>query len=591
MSARLGPTAAASVDRPHGDRAAPAGRSPSRSSARPATRAARPSGCWRSTRTSTRRARRSRPRPRPDRRPPPAPRVDRPRRSARRSPTSTPCSSPSPTARRPTSSRTSSRTARRSSTSGPTSACATRPTTRAGTASSTHGPTSSSARSTACRSCTAPSSRRSSTRPIAIVGSPGCYPTATLLALAPLARAGLIGDLVVDAKSGVSGAGRDAKPEMMFGEVNESVKAYGARRPPPRRRDRAGAGRRRRPEGLDPSANPGAMTVDFVPHLIPMTRGILSTCHVRPTRPIDQAELDALYAAAYADEPFVRVVATPPATKHTTGSNHVAGPRPARRADRADPRDRGRGQPRQGRRRPGRPGVQPRPRAARDGRPRAAAAGAVDGGHVVVRIEPAGRRRTRRVERRAVLPAGFRAGGATAGIKASGRPDLALILATGGPAAAAAVFTPNTFAAAPVRLSRANLAATSDDARGGFGCASAIISTSGSANAATGAAGDADQAGIGAIVAAALGIDPSHVLHLSTGIIGTRLPLDRVEAGRRGAWRRRCATMTTACGPPPRRCARPIRVAKVATTVAGPAGRRRRAGHASRSPASPRASG
>ena len=63
--------------------------------------------------------------------------------------------------------------------------------------------------------------------PVAIVGAPGCYPTATLLALAPLARAGLIGDLVVDAKSGVSGAGRDPKPDMMFGEVNESVKAYG----------------------------------------------------------------------------------------------------------------------------------------------------------------------------------------------------------------------------------------------------------------------------------------------------------------------------------------------------------------------------
>ncbi len=75
----------------------------------------------------------------------------------------------------------------------------------------------------------------------AIVGAPGCYPTTTLLALAPLARAGLIGDLVVDAKSGVSGAGREAKAELMFGEVNESVKAYGVGRAPPRRRDRAGA--------------------------------------------------------------------------------------------------------------------------------------------------------------------------------------------------------------------------------------------------------------------------------------------------------------------------------------------------------------
>ena len=62
---------------------------------------------------------------------------------------------------------------------------------------------------------------------MAIVGSPGCYPTATILALAPLARAGLIGDLVVDAKCGVSGAGREAKAHLMFGEVDESVSAYG----------------------------------------------------------------------------------------------------------------------------------------------------------------------------------------------------------------------------------------------------------------------------------------------------------------------------------------------------------------------------
>ena len=158
---------------------------------------------------------------------------------------------------------------------------------------------------------------------VAIVGSPGCYPTATLLALAPLARAGLIGDLVVDAKSGVSGAGRDPKPEMMFGEVDESVKAYGL------------GGHRHVAEieqelafaavdgGLDPDANPGAIAVDFLPHLIPMVRGILSTNHVRPTRDVTQAQVDALYAQAYDAEPFVRLVSTPPATKHTTGSNFV----------------------------------------------------------------------------------------------------------------------------------------------------------------------------------------------------------------------------------------------------------------------------
>jgi glutamate N-acetyltransferase / amino-acid N-acetyltransferase len=135
------------------------------------------------------------------------------------------------------------------------------------------------------------------------------------------------------------------------------------------------------------------------------------------------------------------------------------------------------------------------------------------------------------VERRPAMPAGFKAGGVAAGIKASGRPDLAVIVSTVGPAATAAVFTPNAFAAAPVRLSRAHLAATSGDSRGGFGWAEAIISTSGSANAATGAGGDADQREIAAMLAVATSVDPERTLHLSTGIIGTRLPLDRVQRG------------------------------------------------------------
>ena len=128
------------------------------------------------------------------------------------------------------------------------------------------------------------------------------------------------------------------------------------------------------------------------------------------------------------------------------------------------------------------------------------------------------------VERRARIPAGFLAGGRAAGIKASGRPDLALIVASGGPAAAAAVFTPNSFAAAPVRQSRASLEASRGRIR-------AIVSTSGSANAATGPAGSVDQVRVGELVAGALGIGESEVLHLSTGVIGTRLPLERVAAG------------------------------------------------------------
>jgi len=134
------------------------------------------------------------------------------------------------------------------------------------------------------------------------------------------------------------------------------------------------------------------------------------------------------------------------------------------------------------------------------------------------------------VERRAVMPRGFRAGGSTVGIKASGRPDLGLVLAPDG-ASAAAVFTPNAFAAAPVKLSRANLAATSGEPLGGYGYANAIVSTSGSANAATGADGAADQARVGGFVSDALGVEQPRVLHLSTGIIGTRLPLDKVERG------------------------------------------------------------
>ena len=157
--------------------------------------------------------------------------------------------------------------------------------------------------------------------PVRIVGAPGCYPTATLLALAPLARAGLIGDLVVDAKSGVSGAGREPKAELHFGEVNESVRAYGVgghRHVAEIEQELAAIGSA---AGRPAGANPGAAAVDFLPHLIPMNRGILATCHVRPTRPVGQDELDRLYADAYADEPFVEVVASAPATRHVHASN------------------------------------------------------------------------------------------------------------------------------------------------------------------------------------------------------------------------------------------------------------------------------
>ncbi|MGH2408415.1 MAG: N-acetyl-gamma-glutamyl-phosphate reductase [Candidatus Limnocylindrales bacterium] len=147
-----------------------------------------------------------------------------------------------------------------------------------------------------------------------LIASPGCYPTATLLALAPLARAGLVHDVVVDAKSGVSGAGREAKLEMQFGEVNESVRAYGLgghRHYAEIRQELAGLGVGERALG----------GLVFTPHLVPMTRGLLATCYVRPADHVTQADLDALYAAAYEAEPCVAVSTTAPATKTVTGAN------------------------------------------------------------------------------------------------------------------------------------------------------------------------------------------------------------------------------------------------------------------------------
>jgi glutamate N-acetyltransferase/amino-acid N-acetyltransferase len=133
------------------------------------------------------------------------------------------------------------------------------------------------------------------------------------------------------------------------------------------------------------------------------------------------------------------------------------------------------------------------------------------------------------VERRPNIPAGFAAGGIPAGIKESGLPDLSLVVPTGGTASAAAVFTPNAFAAAPVRLSREHLAGSAPTGEGRYGWTAGVVSTSGCANAATGPAGDADQAAVAALVAKALGAEPDDILCLSTGLIGTRLPLERIE--------------------------------------------------------------
>ena len=122
---------------------------------------------------------------------------------------------------------------------------------------------------------------------------------------------------MVDAKSGVSGAGRDPKADLHFGEVNESVKAYGIFN----HRHIGEIEQELRGQFQAPGANPGATGIDFLPHLVPMTRGILSACHIRTTRPVTQAEIEEIYAAAYGGEPFITIVEHAPATKHVLGSN------------------------------------------------------------------------------------------------------------------------------------------------------------------------------------------------------------------------------------------------------------------------------
>ena len=146
-----------------------------------------------------------------------------------------------------------------------------------------------------------------------IVANPGCYPTASLLALAPAARAGLIGpDVIVDAKSGVSGAGRVVDEAFLYGTVDESVRAYGVPR------------HRHTPEiaqqlGVLGDGPPPRLT--FTPHLVPMTRGLIATCYASLTDGVSAADIAETYAATYAGEPFVRVVPAFPPTKATLGSN------------------------------------------------------------------------------------------------------------------------------------------------------------------------------------------------------------------------------------------------------------------------------
>ena len=146
----------------------------------------------------------------------------------------------------------------------------------------------------------------------ALVAVPGCYSTAAILALAPAVAAGLVGsDIVVDAKSGVSGAGRSVGLGVHFSEVNESVGAY------------AIEGHRHLPELTQElgslNHDSARLQVTFVPHLVPMTRGILATCYFDLKGSV--AELQDAYREFYAGQPFTKVVDTTPTTKLASHSN------------------------------------------------------------------------------------------------------------------------------------------------------------------------------------------------------------------------------------------------------------------------------
>ena len=149
-----------------------------------------------------------------------------------------------------------------------------------------------------------------------LVANPGCYPGAALLALAPAVREGLVADdVIVDAKSGISGAGRgglSANTMDHFAEANENVIAYGL--------DGHGHRTEIAQEVAELREADGAR-VTFVPHRVPMTRGILATCYGRLLDGVTKDEVRELYRDFYRGEPFVKITDRPPQTKQTLGSN------------------------------------------------------------------------------------------------------------------------------------------------------------------------------------------------------------------------------------------------------------------------------
>jgi N-acetyl-gamma-glutamyl-phosphate reductase len=161
-----------------------------------------------------------------------------------------------------------------------------------------------------------PELRRAKIKGARLVANPGCYPTSIILGLAPLLKKGLIntGDIIADSASGVTGAGRSAKVDSLYCEVNEGFRAYGV-----------GGVHRHTPEiEQELSLLAGEkLTITFTPHLVPMDRGILSTVYASPRKPMTTEQLVRIYEEYYRGEPFVRVLpqGSLPSTAFVRGSN------------------------------------------------------------------------------------------------------------------------------------------------------------------------------------------------------------------------------------------------------------------------------
>jgi N-acetyl-gamma-glutamyl-phosphate reductase len=151
---------------------------------------------------------------------------------------------------------------------------------------------------------------REELRGAGLVATPGCYPTASVLALAPLAEAGLLADVVIDAKQGVSGAGRGGGEAMHYVSMDENAFAYKTE------------GHRHRPEIEQELAALGSPApVTFVPHLLPLDQGELTSCYAQTSEPLSTDEAQALYRERYAAEPFVQAVDGPPGLRDVRDTN------------------------------------------------------------------------------------------------------------------------------------------------------------------------------------------------------------------------------------------------------------------------------